>query len=451
MANPELKQNQNTALMEQDPLEIALKDWADKVLKPSTSAVKISSSDPALADYADILNRVSLALARKQSDAQNSSLKVRYEVAARVSDFRDLDDLLLRSLHSISHVVRAEGSMVWLINDDDDIELVTSTGMNEDMISHGQLHDLHKCMCEAVAKEQEILFKTSINECERAFGQPLFDQDDMGMIAVPLIAHGTTLGVFNLFIHRDHVENNTELETMLAGVARHLAMGIENARLTEQVLQKSIMEERIRIAHELHDSLAQSMASLRFQVRVLDEMLHAGDESAIWHEMERVEDSIEKANSELRTLITHFRGPRSKRDVVSAVEELVQGFKEENAIHVLFQKDWKSLPMSRESEIQLYRIVQEALANIKKHAQAKTVRVLMRHKGDYHCHLLVEDDGVGFNLEDGSKREKHFGIKIMNERAEKLGGEIRLESEQGEGTRLTLDFKVKPLSRPRPE
>jgi two-component system nitrate/nitrite sensor histidine kinase NarX len=107
----------------------------------------------------------------------------------------------------------------------------------------------------------------------------------------------------------------------------------------------------------------------------------------------------------------------------------------------LFQNDCRPFDLSASAELQILRIVQEALANIRKHAKAHTVRVLLtRHGGDAYV-LLVEDDGVGFSAPRRSAEPgEHIGLSVMEERARRIGAELRLESEPGEGTRVELVF-----------
>jgi two-component system nitrate/nitrite sensor histidine kinase NarX len=203
------------------------------------------------------------------------------------------------------------------------------------------------------------------------------------------------------------------------------------------------MEERTRLANELHDSLAQSLASLRFQVRVLDETLHSGKESALWQELEIIENSIDEAYTELRELIAHFRAPMDKRGLIPAIEQAVERFRRNSDIRAFLQLEWDNTKLPAEIEIQVLRIVQEALANIRKHSEANAVRVLMRASKDKRCMVMVEDDGIGIQnkVMEGGPGE-HLGLNILQERAARIGGDLKIESEPGEGTRIILRFPI---------
>ena len=202
------------------------------------------------------------------------------------------------------------------------------------------------------------------------------------------------------------------------------------------------MEERGRLANELHDSLAQTIASLRFQVRVLDETLHQGDESAVWQEMERVEKSLEQAHIESRELIAHFRAPIDKQGLIPAIEKTVSQFRQETDTTIFLQNHWHNAELTEATEIHVLRVIQEALANIKKHSQANTVRILLRQDQQGQLIVLIEDDGIGFAEPMSSDHPgKHIGLCIMHERAQSVGAELTIESEPGEGTRVSLRLK----------
>ncbi len=122
----------------------------------------------------------------------------------------------------------------------------------------------------------------------------------------------------------------------------------------------------------------------------------------------------------------------------------MNGFRQETGIATFMQRDCRHpIQMNANEEMQMLRIVQEALANIRKHAQAHTVRVLLRCREPGQYTLLVEDDGLGLEgpVRNGNPGE-HIGLSIMEERARSLGAELRIESEPGEGTRVELVFRA---------
>ena len=281
--------------------------------------------------------------------------------------------------------------------------------------------------------------------CGKLIGEQFFETDNIEMLAIPLQYGGKTLGVYNLFVRR---ENHNEMEgehELLVSIGKHLGMAIEKASVEDDARLLSIIEERTRMAHELHDSLAQTLASLRYKVRLFDDSMNVGDESVIWEELEGLETGIDDAYLELRSLITHFRAPIDGKGVVRSVERIVERFRRETKLDVFFYHNWELVELPRDTEIEVIRIVQESLANVRKHSQAETVRILMYSSEDGHCSVLIEDDGVGISADSPGPDEEtgeHIGLSIMQERAGRINGDIHFESEGEGGTLVQLSFQV---------
>jgi len=175
---------------------------------------------------------------------------------------------------------------------------------------------------------------------------------------------------------------------------------------------------------------------------MLDETLEQrGTEQRARSDLERIRNGLDEAHTELRELLYSFRAPVDQRGLEPALEKLTQRFRQETDIPIFFQCGCRHVSMGASDEMQMLRIVQECLANIRKHAQAHTVRVLLTCKREGEYLLLVEDDGVGFDnaRPDGNPGE-HIGLSIMQERARRLGATLRIESEPGEGTRVELVY-----------
>ena len=209
------------------------------------------------------------------------------------------------------------------------------------------------------------------------------------------------------------------------------------ARHSDRLLR---FEDRSAITNELHDSLAQSLASLKMQVRVLDDTLRQDNEVAIWKEMENIQAGLDEANIELRELITYFRLPVDGNGVVSAIEKAVSRFRLTSSIEAVLQNHWPEVNLPVEYERQVLRIVQEGLANVRKHSGADMVRILLNQAHDAR-RVLIEDDGIGMSLTSG-EIDNHFGLSIMQERAGSIGATLQLESEPGDGTRIILTLPI---------
>ncbi|MFK5914473.1 MAG: histidine kinase [Woeseiaceae bacterium] len=434
-----------------------LQKWSDEMLDDNHSArISIKAQGEftglfkginVLSDRLETLTLDMQSQVQKQTkhiERKTHSLEIIYDVAASINNSRDLDDLLSRFLLTLKEVVNARAAVVRLLTDDDQMRLVASIGLDDELMEKEQLIPSIDCLCGIAYKNGKVQFQDSVAQCDKILGRSFFDDkiEDIGMIAVPLQYRDKTLGVYNLFVSNKEFHNKEEIEDLLTSIGRHLGMAIDKAHSEDEANRVSLMEERNRLAHELHDSLAQTLASLRFQVRVLDETLRGGKESDVWHELEKIENNIDEAYSELRELITHFRAPIDKRGLIPAVEHLIERFQYQTDISIFLQKEWNVLQLPASIEVQALRIIQESLNNIRKHSQAHTVRVILRSDTQGDCRILIEDDGIGINNVPNADitLDDHLGLSIMHERAKRIGGTVKIESEPNEGTRIMLHF-----------
>jgi len=397
------------------------------------------------ADLQD-LSQAMEAQVRKQTEriAQKThSLQVLYQVAANINAARDLDDLLARFLSILTEVTGARAGTVRLLTEDGHMRMIASTGLDESVLAQERLIPVGRCFCGSAITGGATVCDGKVHNCEKHVGQPLFESNEVEVIAVPLEYRGRKLGIYNLFVDRPGTIGREDMQDLLTSIGRHLGMAIEKARLDNEAQRLSIIEERTLLAHELHDSLAQSLASLRFQASTLEESVR--DNSALsGTEVRRLRGGIEEAHVELRELMTHFRAPMDERGLVPSVEQTIAKFRKTTGISVYLQNEWGHAQLPANLELQVLRILQESLCNIRKHAKARAVRILLRHSGDSDYEIMVEDDGVGLAPSEQNRfggPGEHIGLSVMQERAQRLGGALNIESDAGEGTRLVLTFR----------
>lgn len=366
------------------------------------------------------------------------SLQVLYDVAASINIFNDLDDLLTRFLHTLVDVVGARAATVRLLNEEGQMNLVASVGLSEQERQEEQVVPLDRSVWGTVVAEGDDPGAGRGGSASR----PSLGDEQLETLSVPLRYHGKTVGVYNLFVDGSDLSGKDDIRDLLTSIGRHLGMAIEKVRVDHQAQRLSIMQERNLLARELHDSLAQTLASLRFQVRMLADTLGQDKLEEARQEAQDIRDSLDEANTELRGLLAHFRGPMDKRGLLPALEDVVARFRRETGIVTFFQKECAQPSLPASLEIQVLRIVQEALANVRKHSQARAARILLRCDKQGNYHVMVEDDGIGMTQEalQGQPGE-HLGLSILKERAARLGSELTIESEPVEGTRIELSFR----------
>ena len=365
----------------------------------------------------------------------SSSINLLYRITSTLSSANEEEQILHDFLILLKQHFAAAAGSIQLITDEGLMNLISYYGITEaqaNSIQHAPI-DGHLFSFETDVIDEIQIRKNELN----------IDTLPPKQLCIPVRYKIRTLGVINLFVENE-IAITEELAYLLLSLGAHLGEFIERSNIEQKNRQKLIKDERSIIANELHDSLAQTLASLRFQVRILDQSLQTVGDFMTIKTIESVEHGLDEATTDLRELIAHCRVPIEQQGLVPAIERAVEKFRKDTGIHILLQCNEQTLALPSNMELNAYRIVQEALANIKKHANAYIVRVLLNHDDDGNIRILVENDGKGFDQRKIHSAEgQHLGLTIMKERARHLGGDLKIESEPDEGTRVELNFQYK--------
>ena len=375
----------------------------------------------------------------EQLAQKTRSLEILYDAAAGVNVLHDVNDLLTRFLHTLCDMVKARAGVVRLMMDDGQMRLIATVGCDESTLAHTV--SLEQCLSGARAAD-ELLIQTDVQQCEP--GLHISSEGGCAaLVTIPIRYSDRTLGVYHLVLESAALIEREDISHLFSSIGRHLGIAIEKARLERHARRLSIMEERTLLANELHDSLAQTLASLRFQVTLVEETVAQSKDRTGIRQIRTIKEGLDQANSQLRELLAHFRTRMDERGLIPAIESVVERFRKETGIAAFFQNEIGESTLPPSLEVQVLHIVQEALTNVRKHSDAQTVRVLLRAGSGGEHHVLVEDDGQGIEEKVVSDPPgEHIGLSIMRERAARLGGTLTIESDTGEGTRVELLFSV---------
>ena len=256
---------------------------------------------------------------------------------------------------------------------------------------------------------------------------------------VPLVVHGRTIGLIAVHDKRGRDARFTDNDLRLAETfATRAAVAVDiSQRIARDALRRVVAAqelERRRLARELHDETGQALTSILLGLKALEDSV-GGD--AIVELRELVVTTLQ----DVRRLAVELR-PKVLDDfgLVPAVERLTETFGEQTGITVRFESGLGGDRLPEEVETALYRIVQESLTNIVKHAQAQTVSVVLTRKPESVA-ALIEDDGRGFDV--GHARAEGFGLEGMRERVGLLDGKIQIESSEVGGTTLVAEVPIR--------
>ena len=258
-----------------------------------------------------------------------------------------------------------------------------------------------------------------------------YENDVRSQMTVPLVAHGRVIGSLGI-VHQTPGFYTERHARLAMAFAQQAATAIENARLYEEARGKAALEERQRLARELHDSVSQALYGIALNASAAEELFDVAPDRtrSLLGDVLHLADA---AMAEMRSLIFELR-PESlaQEGLVGAIEKQAAALEARHGLQVRVAMTTEpELPLPMKEA--LYRVAQEAMHNAAKHARARTLQVVLEVRGE-ELGLLVVDDGRGFNPKGDFPG--HLGLQSMRERAAAVGGTLEIDSAPSLGTRL---------------
>ena len=257
---------------------------------------------------------------------------------------------------------------------------------------------------------------------------------------VPLKLNKTLIGA--LWLGRTEGKPFTCADLIGLGyVANQAVIALEHASMAAGLQSLAVIDERSRIAREMHDSLAQILGYLGIEMQTLEALVRQGDQEALLAELREARQSIKSAQADVRENILSLRTALAgKTNLATALKEYIEEFGiQTGVITDVVDHSGGDLALTPLAETQCVRIVQEALANVRKHAQAEHVQVTLTSMRD-RLEICIADDGIG--IAPGVVSHGHFGLQTMRERAEGVGGKVTVTSLPGQGTTIMVSLPV---------
>jgi signal transduction histidine kinase len=373
------------------------------------------------------------------TDPRDDAFAAMSDVVLGIAGELRLDAVLDRLVHAARELVDARFAALGIPDvDGTEFARFLHAGMSDDLVAElGPLPRTHG-MLGAMLSDPHPFRTDDITQDPRFRGWwPDAHPRMRSFLGVPIVARGDVIGAFYL-TEKEGVSSFSEAdERLIAVLAAHAAIAIENARLFEASRELSVIEERNRLARELHDAMTQNLFSLSLTAEAAAGLMRA-DPARAEAEIDRVRELARETQAELRSLIFELRPPRLEADglVATVGKDLevlgrAHGLKADLRVHGTPELD-------SGMEVELYRIVQEALNNALRHAQADTIEVEVDAR-DGGVTVTVRDDGVGFDPGSRAIRERRLGLTSMRERAEAVGSALTVESSPGAGTTVRVE------------
>ncbi|MGO9443767.1 MAG: ATP-binding protein [Thiobacillaceae bacterium] len=367
------------------------------------------------------------------------ALHVLSEIATSLSTDADVEQLLDRFLSTMIRLAGAEAGAVRVITSDGKgLRLIGSLGLPQEVVDRELVVPVGCGACGQAMNDRRVHSGPTLHECRENANLAFFGERSLSVFAVPLRHKGQLLGVYNLFMPLD-ASVPDEVKLLFSSISEHLGLALENARLTRENIRVTLMSERQMLANEIHDSLAQTLAYMKMRLKMLETAVSSGDAKLTDKFLVEVDEALESAYSGLRELITQFRQGMDSRGLIPALHDLLGGVAKKTEAQTELINLTRDLNLTPDQEAQIYRIAQEALANICKHSYARNVLVKLEENPQNYS-VSVCDDGIGLYAAGHRGPGMHFGMNIMHERATKIGGKIEIKSRVGGGTRVILSF-----------
>ncbi|PLS86793.1 MAG: hypothetical protein CYG60_05415, partial [Actinobacteria bacterium] len=373
---------------------------------------------------------------RKNLERRNHELSVLNAIARELNRSVDLDEALEFTLAQVAELLDLRTGWIWLAGEDSpQTYLAASRNLPPALSNNPSLMDGSEyCYCLDSYGRGDLSGAANVNvlACTRLSG--LVDGTD-GLryhASIPLYAGEEKLGVMNVASPDWRSLSERDLQ-LLYTIGDLLSIAVERARLFSRSARIGALEERNRLAREIHDTLAQGLTATMLQLESADALLHAGGGFERARQPLRRALNLTQANLEeaRRSVLDLRAAPLEDRPLAEALEALVSRWEAETGLEASFEAVNGARPLPPRVEVALYRVCQEALANVARHAAADrvTVRLVVTPE---RVQLGVEDDGRGFDAEQ-VPAERH-GIVGMRERVNMLGGVFELHSAPGGGT-----------------
>ena len=373
-----------------------------------------------------------------------------YDVFQDELESLSVDELLNRVLDSLMRAFHAEGGAVLLLRPGGQLELKASRGLHRELAKHWS-GPVSQGFAGRIARtgKPKIVLDVRRDPLVRS---PEIRKAFRSLWGVPLLVKGKVTGVLHLNFAREYNCLPREMR-LLGAVAERCALALEKAQLMETLAQREKQirelgeymlkveeEERRRISRELHDEVGQAMLVVRLYLEMLQKDLGTQAPPLVG-KVGEVLGLIDGTIRDMRRLIAALSpSVLAQLGLEAALRQFAANFSRSFPIHVRLKLS-RLGRLSPDTEIMLYRLVQECFTNVIKHSKGENV-LLAIHRSDGRLHVRVEDDGIGFDLDQASQKRGSFGLTGMGERVALLGGDIEIKTRRHEGTRISIRIPI---------
>jgi PAS domain S-box-containing protein len=362
-----------------------------------------------------------------------------YNVVSVVSESVEMDKSLEMVLEQVLTAMGAKYALFFLLNEEGDkLRLTAEKGLSPSHKESIKTISLERTWEGWIVQQGEPLVIPNIRLDNRMVAPGDFADGIYSYLGAPMHSHGKVTGVLGVI--RNGKPFNVDDILLISAIVDHIGLILENAKLHKRAGQLAIVEERSRLARDLHDSATQTMYSAMLFAETSLNLAERGETGALISNLKRLTQLSQQALREMRLLVYELRPSVLEQDgIIAAIRQRLEmvekrvGIREKFIVH-------KMSPLHPSVEMALYRITLEALNNVLKHAEATEVQVEI-HCEKGHVFLSVSDNGLGFD-ETAPKNSGGIGLSSMRERTINLGGEFEISSIKNKGTHIRVKLPI---------
>jgi signal transduction histidine kinase len=377
-------------------------------------------------------------------EERSQELTALYQADEKLYSHLRLDDVLQALADIAVDILKADKSCVWVKAEDcNQVFLRAERGFSERLVERLASLPLNRGVIgevfttgEPIVVEDSLI--TPLRESEPAHILEAADEEGVrSFIHIPIKVGDEFFGIFNVTYTKPHVYPEEQQRLFLA-LAQRAGLAIQNTQLYAQSQERAVLDERNRLARDLHDSAKQKAFAALAQLGAAESLLDKNLNTAKTH-IDEAESLVYDVLQELMILIQELHPVALKeRGLVNLLREHIYDWASQNDIEIELDIHGESnLPL--EAEQALYRVAQEALANVSRHSQARQVALRLEFL-DTEVKLVIKDDGCGF---DANRQHTGLGLRSMRERADMVAGELEIESVPEAGTMITFTIPLR--------
>ncbi len=372
----------------------------------------------------------------RQVAERTHELTVLNALAATVSRSLDLREVLSDALDGAMGITDMQAGQAFILEPEtQQLVLIAHRGVSEQIAQYTRQLLLTTSTSGLAAIEGRPVSRAVSDYPAGGLKEMLIRSGIKLVVSAPLLARGKMVGAIDLgsMTMRDIAPQELSL---LAAIGHQIGVAVENARLYEKAQQLAVMQERNRLARDLHDSVMQSLYGLTMYAEATARLLEAGRSDLAAEHLGEIRDTAQMSLREMRLLIFELRPPAVQRDGLAAALQLrLEAVERRLGMQVEFWADGE-FGLPDEVQEQMYWVAQESLNNVLRHAHSDRVSIRLFHQAD-DVVLEIADDGLGFDPVSPAAGGG-FGLRGMAERVARLGGSLIIDSAPGHGTRVRL-------------